>query len=102
MDEAYNGEEAVMKVTERLLKRNCVPYRLIFMDINMPIMDGYAATEEIRKHLGKERTTIIGASAYPRSEIEGRGDEAGMDNYLGKPINPDLVSNILRSTNSSP
>ena len=76
-------------------KRSCNPFRLIFMDINMPIMDGYSATEQIRIHVGKEKTRIVAASAYPRTEIEDRGKEVGMDDFIGKPISPDDVAKIL-------
>ena len=62
----------------------------------MPIKDGYTATEEIRTHLGKDKTLIIGASAYPRSEVEEPGEEAGMDDFVGKPISPDQVAAILQ------
>ena len=70
------------------------------MDINMPIMDGYAATEEIRKHLGRRDTLIIGASAYPKREIEARGGEAGMDDFIGKPLNPADVASCLQKLKS--
>ena len=65
MDEACDGQEAVDLVVARMRKRSCRVYRLIFMDINMPIKDGYAATEEIRTHVGRDRTIIVGTSAYP-------------------------------------
>ena len=54
-DSAFNGQEAVSKVKERYNNTSCNDhYRFIFMDINMPIMDGYAASSEIKKFLKKE------------------------------------------------
>ena len=86
-------------MTDRARKANCKPYRLIMMDINMPIMDGFEATELIRNHVGKEQTMIVGASAYPRSQIEEPGKAAGMDDFIGKPIDPIEVAAILRRSN---
>ena len=88
-DEVSNGEQAVARARASLQRYCCGPYRVVFMDINMSIMDGYTATEEIRMFLSKQKTYIVGASAYPSSEIEARGNLAGMDEYLSKPINPD-------------
>ena len=100
VDEAYNGEKALEKVLERMNRPHCRPYTLIFMDVNMPVMDGYEATERIREHVGRTTTTIIGASAYPKKEIEARGTEAGMDDFIGKPLDPaDLVTILNRASN---
>jgi CheY-like chemotaxis protein len=58
-DRALNGKEAVKLVEDRMVRnevepctcpRNRTNYKLIFMDCNMPIMDGFQATQEIRKH----------------------------------------------------
>ena len=68
----------------------------------MPILDGYSATEEIRTRLGRNTTLIVGASAYPRSEIEDRGTQAGMDEFIGKPINPLEVAAMLAKSESLP
>ena len=84
------------KVAKRTAQRHCVPYKLILMDINMPVMDGYAATRDIRKHVGSGDTMIVGTSAYSRAEIEGRGLEAGMNDFLGKPVCPLELVSILR------
>jgi len=60
-DTAYNGAEAV-----RLVKAG-TNYKLIFMDINMPVMDGFEASVLIQEHfkgIGKEGTPIIALTGY--------------------------------------
>lgn len=46
IDEAFNGEQAVNKVKERASEKKYYDY--IFMDLTMPIMDGYVATEQLK------------------------------------------------------
>ena len=94
-DEVNNGHQAVESVRASNERICCGPYRVVFMDINMSIMDGFTATAEIRKFLSKETTIIVGASAYPDSEIEARGKLVGMNEYMSKPLNPNFVSRII-------
>ena len=74
----------------------CGGYALVFMDINMPIMDGYSATMEIRKTVPKTETRVVAASAYPPSQIEERTKEAGMDGAICKPINDKDIAEIMK------
>ena len=96
VDEACDGEQGVLMVHESKRRLCCGAYRIVFMDINMPIMDGYTATQEIRKTLTKEETLVVAATAYPEKEVEQRGKEVGMDDFITKPLNPRLVSDILQ------
>lgn len=79
VDEASDGAEAVHKATTR-------PYDLVLMDINMPVMDGVEATRRIRLSLDDEALPIVALSAYASSEEQQRCAEAGMNDYLTKPI----------------
>ncbi|MEL7486183.1 MAG: response regulator [Pseudomonadota bacterium] len=72
---------------------------VIFMDISMPVMDGFAATRAIR-HLeraeGRERTTIIGLSAHVMQEHIDQGRDAGMDDFLTKPVKKHQLTDVLQ------
>ena len=87
-DEAYTGIDALRKLEHRDADNS--PYRLIFMDIDMPEMNGIEATREVRKKLaeGKLRhsPTIVGCSAYVAAEDRESCLQAGMDLFLEKPV----------------
>jgi signal transduction histidine kinase/CheY-like chemotaxis protein len=80
VDIAVNGEEAVeMAFAE--------PYDVIFMDCQMPAMDGYEATALIRAKGGQAaRTPIIALTAQAMEDDRQRCLDAGMDDYIAKPI----------------
>lgn len=80
VDVAANGKEAI-EMWEKL------PYDLVFMDCNMPEMDGYEATRAIRSLEGmNQHTPIIAMTASAMKEDHDRCLEAGMDDYLSKPV----------------
>lgn len=72
---------------------------IIFMDVRMPVMDGYEATRRIRALSGSMATPqIIGLSANALSDEKAMGLEAGMNDYLTKPIlRQDLFAAILKA-----
>jgi CheY-like chemotaxis protein len=74
-------------------------YDLIFMDIQMPIMDGYEATRQIRAmEIPKAKTVpIIAMTANVFREDVERCLEAGMNNHVGKPLDFEEVLSKLRS-----
>jgi len=64
-------------------------YDLVLMDVQMPVMDGYTATGEIRKletAKGLKRTPIVALTAHAMKEDEQKSREAGCDGHLTKPI----------------
>ena len=75
---AWDGREAV----EMFREHNP---QIVLMDINMPVMDGYEATQEIRKYSAK--TPIIAVTAFAYASDEQKVMESGFDGYMPKPIN---------------
>eukprot|EP00698_Gefionella_okellyi_P007203 TRINITY_DN1747_c1_g6_i1.p1 TRINITY_DN1747_c1_g6~~TRINITY_DN1747_c1_g6_i1.p1 ORF type:complete len:921 (-),score=251.04 TRINITY_DN1747_c1_g6_i1:266-3028(-) len=90
-DTVSNGQEAV-----ELLKARPDAYDLVLMDLQMPVMDGLAATREIRKHeleaAQGQHVKIVALTANAMSGDQERCLQAGMDGYISKP----LVLNDLR------
>jgi len=92
IDLANNGEEAIA-----LLQRN--NYHMVFMDCQMPVMDGYEATQCIRDPESPVRDHAIPVVAITANAILGDREEciaAGMDDYISKPIDPVKLHNIVR------
>ena len=92
--EAVTGLQAVNQV-RRYLELN-LTYRLILMDVEMPEMDGITATREIRQLLEhREQPMIVGCSAYSSQEDREVSLQAGMDHYLEKPLQRELLYELL-------
>ncbi len=71
-------------------------YRLIFMDCQMPIMDGFEATKQIRKNPGlNQNTTIIALTANLLSGVHIECKNCGMDDILNKPISLKTMKAII-------
>ena len=86
---ADNGEEAVARVLEG-------DFDLVFMDCQMPVMDGYQATREIRKLGGRrQEIPIIALTAFAMAEDRDTCLTAGMNDYLTKPVDRDALAAIL-------
>ncbi|MGD9975315.1 MAG: response regulator [Desulfatirhabdiaceae bacterium] len=87
---ANNGQEAV-----NMYIAHPEAYDLIFMDIQMPIMDGIEATHHIRQK-GFKHTPIIAMTAHALKGDREKCLEAGMNDYISKPIKRDLVMDMLK------
>jgi len=71
-------------------------YHLILMDCQMPVMDGYETTRKIREHeVGAQHVPIIALTAHAMKGADNQCREAGMDDYLSKPIDRDQLQNTL-------
>jgi CheY-like chemotaxis protein len=92
VDVAGNGAEAVQMATR-------LPYSLLFMDCHMPEMDGFEATVEIRRReneLGRTAMPIVALTASVLQEDRDRCVSSGMDDIIGKPVQPAELAQALR------
>ncbi len=87
-DIAGNGQEAYDAVST-------IPYDLVLMDCNMPIMDGYTATKKIRENPKIKDIPIIALTANAMKEDEEKCLAAGMNDYLTKPVNRNILGNTI-------
>ena len=88
-DIAEDGKQAVQKV------ENAPQYDLILMDVQMPVMDGYEATKQLREK-GFTGVPIIGLSANAMKEDKQSAIDAGMNDYLTKPIKQKSLIGMLK------
>ena len=98
-DVAGSGEMAVQQVEKRLEQGR--PYDIIFIDWNMPRMNGGITAKEIKKRVGDE-TICVMISVSEWSDIESEAKTCGVTNFLSKPVLPSvLYDSILELTNKS-
>jgi signal transduction histidine kinase/CheY-like chemotaxis protein len=90
VDVAGNGHEALRLVRE-------IPYAMVFMDVQMPEMDGLQATEAIRAEElpDRQRIPIIAMTAHAMYGDRERCMAAGMDGFISKPVKKDDLAQVL-------
>ncbi|MDY6903064.1 MAG: response regulator [Thermodesulfobacteriota bacterium] len=89
-DLAEDGETAVQKALDH-------HYDLILMDIRLPHMNGYEATQRIRANeTGNAHTPIVALTAHAMADDAEKCLQAGMDDYLSKPIEPHKLEALLK------
>jgi len=92
VDYAFNGEEGLQMMSKS-------KYDIVLMDLQMPIMDGYEATIEIRKGnsgMNDKNIPIIAVTADVMETTKDRVKEIGMNFYLSKPINKDILFDTIQ------
>ncbi|NOV80243.1 CheY-like chemotaxis protein [Clostridium saccharobutylicum] len=90
-DVALNGSQALKAISEK-------DYDIVFMDCQMPIMDGYESTAKIRRMEGdKKHTTIIAMTANAMQGDRQKCIDAGMDDYISKPVNFEIMFNMIET-----
>ncbi|MCP5159532.1 MAG: PAS domain S-box protein [Gammaproteobacteria bacterium] len=84
VDTAVDGQDAVAKA-------RITAYALILMDVQMPVLDGLAATRAIRRLPGHETTPILAMTANAFAEDRQYCLDVGMNDHVGKPVDPDTL-----------
>lgn len=80
---------------EALQAHRTTRYDLILMDCDMPTLDGYAATMQLREEEGARRTPVLALTAHSGPEQEALCKQAGMDAMLTKPLRPQSLREAL-------
>ena len=89
-DSVNNGQQALDRLTRQ-------EYKIILMDCQMPEMDGYQATKKIRQREGEEHhTIIIGLTAHAMEGDRQKCLNAGMDEYITKPVDIHQLTSVLQ------
>jgi signal transduction histidine kinase/CheY-like chemotaxis protein/HPt (histidine-containing phosphotransfer) domain-containing protein len=87
---AANGAEAVDAVRSR-------PFDLVLMDVDMPVLDGFSATEQIRSLPGAESATpVVVATAYADGDTRMRCAALGVEGFVEKPIQPAWLGYLVQ------
>lgn len=78
--------------------KNSTPLDVVLMDLQMPIMDGFESTQQMRlweQQRGLARVPIIAVTAATLDEYSHHAFAAGMDEFLTKPVSPELLRETL-------
>jgi CheY-like chemotaxis protein/anti-sigma regulatory factor (Ser/Thr protein kinase) len=96
-EKAFNGKEAINKL-KLCANDNQVPIKLVFMDVNMPVMDGYEATISIMNLIEAgeiDDTMVVGLTAYVSRDMIDKCYECGMAEVVNKPISKETLIEVL-------
>ena len=99
---ADSGPAAIQAVTERAAGTgHGEDFDIIFMDIQMPDMDGVETTRRLREQFGKKLPTVVAMTAYSMKEDRERFISQGLDDYIAKPIRAQsLVAKVKEITDA--
>ncbi|MBI5240198.1 MAG: response regulator [Elusimicrobia bacterium] len=73
------------------------PPDLILMDLSMPVLDGYAATRQLKADAALGRIPVLALTAFALAGDEDRARAAGCDGYIAKPCLPSLIVSRVRA-----
>lgn len=88
VETAYDGAEAVQRTSES-------PFDAVFMDIGMPIMNGYEAARRIRAQSGGENLLLVATTGWAQDQDRQASRSAGFDHHLVKPVNLTAIERVL-------
>ena len=103
-DAAYNGEQAIQKVLQRQLdtsrpeENKQSQYKMIFMDCNMPIMDGFEASRILKTKMKEKEIdpiAIVVCTAFIAEQDKVHATGIGVDSFCIKPVNREKIGDIL-------
>ena len=94
VDKAMNGMEAVEMYRINISKKCCnTRYKVILMDINMPLINGFDTTRKIREK--GIQIPVIALTAFDKQEVSEEAIAAGMNDILIKPFEPTKLYQII-------
>jgi CheY-like chemotaxis protein len=93
---AENGQAALKTLDEAAQKSLGLPFDIVLMDLQMPIMDGFEATRRIRKNPDFEGLIIVAMTAHAFAEERERCLACGMNDHLSKPIDVNILTSTLK------
>ncbi|CAD8204345.1 unnamed protein product [Paramecium octaurelia] len=93
-DQAFDGLKAIQKVKAKF-SEHCSTYKLIFMDIEMPGINGFQTSKQINE-LTKYQSMIVICSAYDTQENFIEGQKVGISTFLPKPVKQDELEVVLK------
>ena len=100
---AFNGKEAIEKIEARQRNRccaSCKQYKVMFLDCNMPVLDGFETARRIKtmeKEGNIDPIKIIACTAFVQQSDENAAREAGMDDFSTKPIKFAVIKEKLKA-----
>jgi CheY-like chemotaxis protein len=71
------------------------PPDLVFLDIGMPVMNGYDVARRLRQRPGLDKLVLVAMTGWGQEEDRRRSQEAGFDHHLVKPVEPDALHQLL-------
>ena len=92
---ANNGKEAMLLFQQHYVKNDVTP-DFIFLDLNMPVMDGFEFLKQFQKmssHGGSTKVVIVSSSCDPRDITRAR--ECGADHYIVKPVSEEKLKKLF-------
>ena len=90
------GADLVANGKEALEAAKTGKYPIVLMDCQMPVMDGYEATRQLRRHERDDRhTVVIAVTAHAMHGERQRAIDAGMDDYITKPVSASALEKVL-------